>query len=56
MILKQNKIVEHIHNIFTISCEKCEMVSFVSSIMENTVAPVPPSRFPVKLVACIVFG
>ena len=37
IILEQNKIVEHIHNIFTVPCKKYKMVSFDSSIMKNIV-------------------
>ena len=32
-ILKQNKIVKHIHNTFTVPFEKSKMVSFASSII-----------------------
>ena len=56
IILEQNKIVEHIHNTFTVPCEKSKMVSFASSIMKNIVAPAAQSRFPVKLICCIAFG
>ena len=38
-----------------VSFEKFNLVSFASSIMENNVA-LSFSRFPVKLICCIVFG
>ena len=56
IILKQNKTMEHIHNTFTVPCEKSKMVSFVSSLMKNIVAPSSLSRFPVKLIWRIAFG
>ena len=48
--------MEHINNIFTVSCEKSKTVSYASSIMKNIVAPSARSRFPVKLICCIAFG
>ena len=38
-----------------VPCEKPKMVSFASSEMKNIVF-IFRSRFPVKLVCCIVFG
>ena len=55
-MLEQNKIVEHIHNIFTVPCEKSKMVSFTSSIMKNVIVFPSRSRFAIKLICCIVFG
>ena len=54
--LEQNKIMEYIHNTFTVPCEKSQMVSFASIIMKNIVAPAARSGFPVKLICCIAFG
>ena len=34
---KQNKIVEHTHNILTVPCEKSKTISFAYSIMKNIV-------------------
>ena len=48
--------MEHIHNTFTVPCEKSKTVSFASSIMKNIVAPSARSRFPAKLICCIAFG
>ena len=56
IILEQNKIVEHICNTLTVSCEKSKTVSFASSIMKNIVAPAARSRFLVTLICCIAFG
>ena len=56
IILEQNKIVEHIHNTFTVPCEKYKMVSFASSIMKSIVAPAAWSRFPLTFICCIAFG
>ena len=47
--------MEHIHNTFTVPCEKFKIVYFTSLIMEN-INLSAPSRFPVKLICCIVFG
>ena len=46
--------MKHIYNTLTVSCEKSKMVSFASSIMKNIVAPAARSRFPVKLIFCIL--
>ena len=54
-MLKQNKIVEHIHNTFTVPCEKSKMVPFASLIMKNIVAFPSRSRFAVKMICCIDF-
>ena len=56
LYIEQNKNVEHIHNTFTILCEKSKTVYFASSVMKNIVAPSARSRFPVKLICCIAFG
>ena len=56
IILEQNKIVEYIHNTFTVSWEKPKIVSFTSSIMKNVNLLLLPLRFPVKLISCIAFG
>ena len=55
IILKENKIVKHLYNTLTVPCEKSEMVSFASSIMENIVASSSRFRFQVKLICCIAF-
>ena len=55
IILEQNKILKHIHNTFTVPCEKSKILFFFSSIMKNTVAPAAQSKFPVKLICCIAF-
>ena len=47
--------MEHIHNTFTVLCEKPKTVSFASSMMKNIVAPVAGSKFPVRLICCIAF-
>ena len=47
--------MEHIHNTFTVPCEKSKMISFASSIMENIVVPAQ-SKSPVKLIYSIAFG
>ena len=46
------------HNTLTVPCGKPKMVSFVSSIMKNTVAFAfhPRTRFPVKLTYGTAFG
>ena len=49
IMLKQNKIVEHSHNTFTVPCEKSKMIFFASSIMKNIVAPATWSRLPEKI-------
>ena len=56
LYIEQNKSVEHIHNTFTILCEKSKTVYFTSSVMENIVEPSARSRLPVKLICCIAFG
>ena len=56
IILKQKKIVEHIHNTFTVPCEKSKIVSFASSIIKNIAMFPSRSRFVVKLICCIAFG
>ena len=48
--------MEHIHNTFTVPCEKSKTVSFASSMMKNIVAPAAGSKFPVRLICCIAFG
>ena len=55
IILEQNKVADHIHNNFTVPCEKSKIVSFASSIMKNIVVFAFPSwtRFLVKLNCCI---
>ena len=55
IILKQNKIVEVIHNTLTVPCEKSKMVSFDSLIMKNIAAPAAQSWFPLKLIYFIDF-
>ena len=47
--------MEHIHNTFTVPCEKSKMISFASSIMKNIVVPAR-SKSPVKLIYSIAFG
>ena len=42
--------------ILTVLFEKSKTLNFISSTMENIVAPSALSRFPVKLICCIVFG
>ena len=56
ILSKQNKIVEHIPNSFTVPCEKSKIVSLPFSIMKNEVVCPGLSRFPVKLICCIAFG
>ena len=61
---KQNKIVEHIHNILTVPCEKSKTISFAYSIMKSIVvfsfifwlSLFFGLRFPAKLICCIAFG
>ena len=48
--------MEHIHNTFTVPCEKSKMVSFTSSIMKNIFVFLSQFRFAVKLICCIAFG
>ena len=55
IILKQNKIVEHIHNISTVACEKSKIVSFASLTMKNIAVFAFQSRFAVKLIRCMAF-
>ena len=55
-IFEQNKIVEHMHNTFTVLCEKSKMVSFTFPIMKNINLLLLPFRFSVKLICCIAFG
>ena len=58
IILEQNKVVEYIYNIFTVPCEKSNMLSFASSIIKKIAvfAFLSRDRFPVKLVYCFAFG
>ena len=46
------------YNTFTASCEKSKMLYFGSSIRKDIAVFASPfrSRFPVKLICCIVFG
>ena len=46
--------MKQIYNTLTVSYEKSKMVSFASSIIKNIVAPAARSRFPVKLIFCIL--
>ena len=55
-MLKQNKIVEHIHNTLSFPCEKSKAVSFVPSRIKYIAVCHAPSRFPVKLICSIAPG
>ena len=46
------------YDTFTASCEKSKMLYFGSSIRKDIAVFASPfrSRFPVKLICCIVFG
>ena len=48
--------MEQIHNTFTVSCQKSNMVSFTSSIVKNIIVFPSHSRFTVKYIYCIAFG
>ena len=37
--------MEHIHNNFTVPCEKSKIVSFASLIMKNIIEPLPGDDF-----------
>ena len=56
IILEQNKIVEQIHNTFTVLCEKSKLVFFTSSLMEKINLLLSTSTFLVKLICYIAFG
>ena len=42
------------HNTLTVPCEKCNMISFTSSVMKNNNLLLLPSRFPIKSISLLL--